>query len=170
MKKIVEMRLAELAAYVQTHLQQAGIQVILSGGSAISFYSDSRYISKDIDLIENGFASRKQIRVAMEGIGFQTDGRYFRHPDTEILVEFPGGPLSVGEELVRDYQTIPLETGTLRVITPHSFRHTVATRLVRNPQVDLVTAATFLGHSRLDTTARYVQLSEDDLAKAAETL
>jgi hypothetical protein len=118
MKKIVEMRLAELAAYVQTHLQQAGIQVILSGGSAVSFYSDSQYISKDIDLIDNGLASRKQIRVAMEGIGFQTDGRYFRHPDTEILVEFPGGPLSVGEELVRDYQTIPLETGTLRVITP----------------------------------------------------
>ena len=55
-------------------------------------------------------------------------------------------------------------------VSPHAFRHTVATRLVRNPQVDLVTAATFLGHSRLDTTARYAQPSEEDLAKAAETL
>ena len=55
-------------------------------------------------------------------------------------------------------------------VSPHSFRHTVATRLVRNPQVDLVTAATFLGHSRLDTTARYAQPNEDDLAKAAGTL
>ena len=61
------------------------------------------------------------------------------------------------------------EAGVAQV-TPHSFRHTVATRLVRNPQVDLVTAATFLGHSRLDTTARYAQPSEADLAKAAETL
>jgi hypothetical protein len=118
MKTIAEMQLAELAAYVQTHLQQAGIQVVLSGGSAVSFYSDSRYISKDIDLIDNGLASRKQIRTAMERIGFQSDGRYFRHPETDILVKFPGGPLSVGEELVRDFQTIPLETGTLRVITP----------------------------------------------------
>ena len=55
-------------------------------------------------------------------------------------------------------------------VSPHSFRHTVATRLVRNPQVDLVTAATFLGHSRLDTTARYSQPNDDDLKKAAEAL
>lgn len=53
-------------------------------------------------------------------------------------------------------------------VTPHTFRHSVATRLVRDPQVDLVTAATFLGHSRLDTTARYSRPSEDDLARAAE--
>ncbi|MBU0493603.1 MAG: tyrosine-type recombinase/integrase [Chloroflexi bacterium] len=55
-------------------------------------------------------------------------------------------------------------------VKPHSFRHTVATRLVRDPEVDLVTAATFLGHSRLDTTARYSQPSEEDLAEAAERL
>lgn len=28
-------------------------------------------------------------------------------------------------------------------VKPHSFRHTVVTRLVRDPEVDLVTAATF---------------------------
>ena len=55
-------------------------------------------------------------------------------------------------------------------VSPHTFRHTVATRLVRDPAVDLVTAATFLGHSRLDTTARYSQPSEEDLAEAAERL
>jgi len=55
-------------------------------------------------------------------------------------------------------------------VSPHTFRHTVATRLVRDPAVDLVTAATFLGHSRLDTTARYSQPSEEDLAQAAERL
>jgi len=53
-------------------------------------------------------------------------------------------------------------------VTPHTFRHSVATRLVRDPEVDMVTAATFLGHSRLDTTARYSLPSEDDLARAAE--
>ena len=54
-------------------------------------------------------------------------------------------------------------------VTPHTFRHSVATRLVRDPQVDMVTAATFLGHSRLDTTARYSWPSEDDLARAVGT-
>jgi integrase/recombinase XerC len=55
-------------------------------------------------------------------------------------------------------------------VSPHSFRHTVATRLVRNPQVDIVTAATFLGHSRLDTTARYSRPSDEDLEHAAEEI
>lgn len=55
-------------------------------------------------------------------------------------------------------------------VSPHSFRHTVATRLVRDPEVDLVTAATYLGHSCLDTTARYSKPSEEDLEKAAEKL
>jgi site-specific recombinase XerD len=55
-------------------------------------------------------------------------------------------------------------------VTPHTFRHTVATQLVRDPEVDLVTAATFLGHSRLDTTARYSQPSAEDLEEAAKRL
>jgi integrase len=55
-------------------------------------------------------------------------------------------------------------------VTPHSFRHTVATRLVRNPNVDLMTAAAFLGHSRLDTTARYSQPNAEDLERAAREL
>ncbi len=55
-------------------------------------------------------------------------------------------------------------------VTPHTFRHTVATQLVRNSDVDLVTAATFLGHSRLDTTARYSRPSEEDLTRAAKRL
>jgi integrase/recombinase XerC len=50
-------------------------------------------------------------------------------------------------------------------VTPHTFRHTVATQLARDPEVDLVTAATFLGHSRLNTTARYSQPSAEDLEK-----
>ncbi len=55
-------------------------------------------------------------------------------------------------------------------VSPHTFRHTVATRLVRNPKVDIVTAATFLGHSRLDTTARYSRPSDEDLEHAAEEI
>ena len=68
--------------------------------------------------------------------------------------------------LVKKYAA---EAGVANV-TPHSFRHTVATRLVRNPNVDLVTAAAFLGHSRLDTTARYSQPNAEDLERAAGEL
>jgi integrase len=55
-------------------------------------------------------------------------------------------------------------------VSPHSFRHTVGTRLVRDPEVDLVTAAAYLGHSRLDTTMQYSRPSERDLEAAADKL
>lgn len=49
-------------------------------------------------------------------------------------------------------------------VTPLTFGHSVVTRLVHNPGVDLVTAATFLRHARPDTTAHYSRPSDEDLA------
>lgn len=60
--------------------------------------------------------------------------------------------------------------GIGKSVSPHTFRHYVGTRMVRNPKIDIVTASTFLGHSRLDTTARYAKPSDDDLANAAEQI
>ena len=54
----------------------------------------------------------------MEKLGFQERGRYFASSDIELLVEFPNGPLSVGEELVKEVHEFKLATGTLRVISP----------------------------------------------------
>jgi hypothetical protein len=52
MKSIREMSLSELAAHLQTQLQQAGIQTVLSGGSAVSFYSeDVQFALKDFPVI-----------------------------------------------------------------------------------------------------------------------
>ena len=44
--------------------------------------------------------------------------RYFRHPDTDLLVEFPPGPLGVGEEPVKQIDEIQTGAGVLRVISP----------------------------------------------------
>lgn len=38
MKPILQMTQIELAAYVHDHLRQQGIDVVLSGGSVVSFY------------------------------------------------------------------------------------------------------------------------------------
>lgn len=54
----------------------------------------------------------------MEEIGFTEKARYFIHPDTEFLVEFPPGPLTVGDESVKQINEIKLSTGVLRVISP----------------------------------------------------
>jgi hypothetical protein len=117
-KSINEMSQLELAAYIQSYLRAAGIDVVLSGGSAVSFYSNDKYVSKDLDLINVRFATRKEIRLVMERLGFQEKGRYFIHADTEFLVEFPKGPLSVGEEPVKEIREFELPTGILRIVSP----------------------------------------------------
>ncbi|MDX1378233.1 MAG: hypothetical protein R3307_05245 [Anaerolineales bacterium] len=117
MKQIRNMSQSELAAYIQDSLQEAGIQVVLSGGSAVSFYSSNKYVSEDLDLINTGFAKRSKIRSVMGSIGFQEKGRYFVSPDTEYFVEFPDGPLSVGEEPVKEISEYKLATGLLRIVS-----------------------------------------------------
>jgi hypothetical protein len=71
-----------------------------------------------VDLINVRFIKRSKVKAAMEKIGFQEQGRYFSHPDSKFLVEFPDGPLSVGEESVRKIDEVQLSTGLLRVISP----------------------------------------------------
>lgn len=117
MKQIRNMSQVELAAYIQSSLQEAGIDVVLSGGSAVSFYSSDKYVSKDLDLINAHFAKRRDIKAVMEKMGFQEKGRYFINPETDFLVEFPDGPLSVGEEPVKEVSEFELTTGVLRVIS-----------------------------------------------------
>lgn len=118
MKKIKSMSQVELAAYIQNALQTEGIDVVLSGGSAVSFYSSNKYVSKDLDLINTNFAKRSKIKSAMEELGFQEQGRYFMNPETKFFVEFPDGPLSVGEEPVKEIKEFELTTGTLKILSP----------------------------------------------------
>ena len=118
MKRIKSMSQVELAAYIQDSLEAKGIDVVLSGGSAVSFYSSNKYVSKDLDLINTGFARRSRIKLVMENLGFTEKGRYFFHPETTFFVEFPDGPLSVGEEPVKEVNEFELSTGTLKVLSP----------------------------------------------------
>lgn len=74
-------------------------------------------MSKDLDLINAGFARRSRIKAVMERLAFQEKGRYFTHPETEYFVEFPDGPLSVGEEPVTEVSEFALATGTLKILS-----------------------------------------------------
>ena len=76
MKKIKNMSQVELAAFIQDALQADGIPVVLSGGSAVSFYSRNKYVSKDLDLINAGFARRSRIKSVMENLDFSEKGRF----------------------------------------------------------------------------------------------
>ena len=112
------MSLEELAAYISFHLCRSGIEVVLSGGSCVAVYSAGQYVSRDLDLINRYQAKRSLLQSVMTGIGFSEQNRYFKHPDTEYLVEFPAGPLAVGEEPVGTVEELSTECGVLKLLTP----------------------------------------------------
>lgn len=118
MKPIAAMTQPELGAYVQSHLAKMGIEVVLSGGASVSVYSDGEYVSKDLDMVNVNSARRPAITKAMSEIGFTEEGRYFIHPESRFLIEFPPGPLAVGAEPVKTIQQIRLSTGSLRIVSP----------------------------------------------------
>lgn len=118
MKPIGDMTRLEIAGFVASELRRLRIDVVLSGGSCVSIYSHEKYVSFDLDFVNMSFTKRIKIVRAMESLGFQEEHRYFKHPETEILIEFPSAPLGVGEEPVKQIDEIDTGTGMLRIISP----------------------------------------------------
>lgn len=110
----------ELAARVSQVLEAAGITATLSGGGAVSVYTENEYESQDLDFVTS--EQRGRLATALEPLGFTLAGdrRHFAHPDTEFFLEFPAAPLQFGNRVVQ-HDDIPRRDtpwGPLRVITP----------------------------------------------------
>ena len=68
MKPVKVMTQAELAAFIQVHLRKSGIDVVLSGGAAVSIHSKAKYVSLDLDLVNIYAVGIRAIRKSMEEI------------------------------------------------------------------------------------------------------
>ena len=111
------MAIEEVAALVCTTLDQHGIRTVLSGGAVVSIYSHNEYQSKDLDFIVEGIS--KQVAPAMRALGFTKEaGRHWTHPRTEYWVEFPPGPVQVGDAIVTEHAKISTSAGVLRLLAP----------------------------------------------------
>ena len=89
-KEIKEMNMKELGGFICESLMAKDIHVVLSGGSCVEMYE----------------------------LGFREYNRYFVHNDTELFIEFPSGPLGVGDAPVEEIAEIDTEAGVLRLLTP----------------------------------------------------
>lgn len=117
-----EASLVEVATIVSDALQTAGIAATLSGGSAVSIYTNNEYQSKDLDFVTA--AMLKDLAPILNDLGFVHTGRsrlsQFEHPLVEWYVEFPASPLTFGHLQVdhEDCAVIKSEAGELRIVTP----------------------------------------------------
>lgn len=95
-------------------------------------------------------------------------GREWTKADDPILVNRHGGPLG-RDGLRKIVDRYAREAGIARHLTPHAFRHGVATRLAQQG-VDPFTIASLLGHRDLATTQRYVHPGLPQRRDALEAL
>jgi hypothetical protein len=91
--------IAEVAAAVAGALAQHGVHAVLTGGACAMLYSDGRYQSHDLDFILPVGSTRRSMDEAMVSGGFVREGDRYVNPHTEFFVEFPRGPLAIGDDL-----------------------------------------------------------------------
>lgn len=112
--------LEELSARVSQALASHGIHATLSGGAAVTLYTDNEYQSLDLDFVTS--ARNKEIGDALAPLGFRPERnrRYFVHDKTRYLLEFPPGPLEFGNRVIGEDEVATIDTdwGPLKVITP----------------------------------------------------
>ncbi len=108
--------LLELAAAVAEALRERGIDVVLSGGAAVSIHTHNAYESFDIDFVVKGIS--RSVAAAMRSLDFEREGRHWVHPRARYIVEFRPGPVAVGDEIVRDFDEIRTEAGRLTILPP----------------------------------------------------
>lgn len=106
----------EVAAAVCGALERAGIPVVLSGGAVVSIYSENEYESYDLDFVHTGLG--RKVDAAMAELGFRKQGRHWTHPETDFWVEFPPGPVQVGDALVTRFAERRTPLGALRLLAP----------------------------------------------------
>ena len=120
MKSIKDMSMEELGAYVCSALEKEGVDTVLSGGCCVEIYSHGRYTSDDIDLIDRFNGGHRKIKAVMAKLGFREHKmkRYFVHDETSLFIEFPKGPLGVGDAPIKEIASRKSETGVLKLLTP----------------------------------------------------
>jgi hypothetical protein len=119
MEDLGKLTIVELAALICDSLRKEGLRAVLSGGACAEIYSNNKYVTGDLDFVVNYFwpENDKKIERVMAGLGFDKNGRIYINKSVAYSIEFPPGPLSIGEE----YQIKPVElkvkTGNLLLLS-----------------------------------------------------
>jgi len=111
--------LRDLAFIVCTALHCQGTTAVLSGGGAATVYAPEAYQSRDLDFIL-GFWSALggESDAALRALGFTQHGGTYSNAATPFTLEFPAGPLMVGEERIFEWDTLTQGEYLLYILQP----------------------------------------------------
>lgn len=116
MKITKSMNRTDFAAAVVQQLEKHNISCVLVGGACVSIYTDERHASRDLDFISP--YSHEAVAKALAEIGFKKDGRYFVHADSELYVEFPTGPVAIGQSTVTPDGQLQVKDTIVKMYSP----------------------------------------------------
>ena len=98
--------LEDVCFAVCTALAHAGTVAVLTGGSAATYYAPHAYQSGDADFIITFSSDTARAGNALRELGYHENGGTYHHDKSIFTVEFPPGPLAIGNELVSSYDTV----------------------------------------------------------------
>ena len=90
--------LPEVAVTVGAHLTRRGIRAVLTGGACVAIHTGT-YVSKDADFVIQSNVTQQTLEDALGELGFSRRGDQYVHLDVPFFIEFPPGPLSIGDDL-----------------------------------------------------------------------
>jgi len=143
--------LEQVAQAVGDALRRAGIRAVLTGGACAGIHSGGEYQSEDLDLIVQSASTRQDLDRAMATVGFVLEGDRYVHPESPFFVEFPRGPLSIGEDV--RIEPISIKTGNrefLALSATDSCRDRLAAFYHWRDRSSLETAVLIAARNRVD--------------------
>lgn len=87
----------------------------MTGGSAATFYAPEAYQSRDIDFVITFQGERGD--ETLEKLGYRKSGDHYEHADAPFPLEFPAGPLMIGEEIITRWNTVRRTGEILHVLS-----------------------------------------------------
>lgn len=90
--------LEDVALTVGAQLTRRGIRAVLTGGACVAIRTGT-YVSKDADFVLQSNVRQQALDEALRELGFERRGDCYVHSETPFFIEFPPGPLLIGDDL-----------------------------------------------------------------------
>lgn len=91
--------LSAVALVVADSLARHGIRAVLTGGACAAVHAKGKVLSRDVDFVLTNDVPQSALDEAMGAVGFVRRRDRYVHRVSEIFVEFPRGPVAIGEDV-----------------------------------------------------------------------